>query len=42
MLNMTSLAAQKQFGLLIDTSVRQPVAVTRRGHTPIATSGGPN
>ena len=31
MLTMTSLAAQSQFGALIDTSQRQPVAVTRRG-----------
>jgi len=35
MLTMTSLAAQNQFGLLIDTSQRQPVAVTRRGR-PVA------
>ena len=35
MLTMTSLAAQSQFGMLIDTSQRQPVAVTRRGR-PIA------
>lgn len=31
MLTMTSLAAQNQFGLLIDASQRQPVTVTRRG-----------
>ncbi len=31
MLTMTSLAAQNQFGALIDASLRQPVAVTRRG-----------
>jgi prevent-host-death family protein len=31
MLTMTSLAAQSQFGNLIDCSRRQPVAVTRRG-----------
>lgn len=31
MLTMTSLAAQNQFGNLIDCSRRQPVAVTRRG-----------
>ena len=35
MLTMTSLAAQNQFGALIDTSQRQPVAVTRRGR-PVA------
>jgi prevent-host-death family protein len=35
MLTMTSLAAQNQFGLLIDSSQRQPVAVTRRGR-PVA------
>ena len=35
MLTMTSLAAQNQFGTLIDTSQRQPVAVTRRGR-PVA------
>ncbi len=35
MLTMTSLAAQNQFGLLIDASQRQPVAVTRRGR-PVA------
>lgn len=35
MLTMTSLVAQSQFGTLIDTSQRQPVAVTRRGR-PIA------
>lgn len=35
MLTMTSLAAQNQFGLLIDTSQRQPVTVTRRGR-PVA------
>jgi prevent-host-death family protein len=35
MLTMTSLAAQNQFGMLIDTSQRQPVAVTRRGR-PVA------
>lgn len=33
MLTMTSLAAQNQFGTLIDASQRQPVAVTRRGRT---------
>jgi prevent-host-death family protein len=32
---MTSLAAQNQFGTLIDTSQRQPVAVTRHGR-PVA------
>lgn len=35
MLTMTSLAAQSQFGTLIDSSQRQPVAVTRHGR-PIA------
>ena len=35
MLTMTSLAAQNQFGTLIDASQRQPVAVTRRGR-PVA------
>jgi len=35
MLTMTSLAAQNQFGTLIDTSQRQPVAITRRGR-PVA------
>ena len=35
MLTMTSLAAQNQFGMLIDASQRQPVAVTRRGR-PVA------
>jgi prevent-host-death family protein len=35
MLTMTSLAAQSQFGNLIDCSLRQPVAVTRRGR-PVA------
>lgn len=35
MLTMTSLAAQNQFGTLIDISQRQPVAVTRRGR-PVA------
>ena len=35
MLTMTSLAAQNQFGTLIDESQRQPVAVTRRGR-PVA------
>lgn len=35
MLTMTSLAAQNQFGALIDTSQRQPVVVTRRGR-PVA------
>jgi prevent-host-death family protein len=35
MLSMTSLVAQNQFGMLIDTSLRQPVAVTRRGR-PVA------
>jgi prevent-host-death family protein len=32
---MTSLAAQNQFGTLIDASQRHPVAVTRRGR-PVA------
>ena len=32
---MTSLAAQNQFGTLIDASQRQPVTVTRRGR-PVA------
>lgn len=31
MLTMTSLAAQNQFGALIDSSQRQPVTVTRHG-----------
>ena len=35
MLTMTSLAAQNQYGLLIDASQRQPVTVTRRGR-PVA------
>ncbi len=35
MLTMTSLAAQNQFGSLIDASQRQPVTVTRRGR-PVA------
>lgn len=35
MLTMTSLAAQNQFGTLIDASQRQPVVVTRRGR-PVA------
>jgi prevent-host-death family protein len=35
MLTMTSLAAQNQFGTLIDTAQRQPVAVTRHGR-PVA------
>ena len=35
MLTMTSLAAQSQFGNLIDRALRQPVAVTRRGR-PVA------
>lgn len=35
MLTMTSLAAQNQFGMLIDASLRQPVTVTRRGR-PVA------
>jgi len=32
---MTSLAAQNQFGTLIDASQRQPVTVTRHGR-PVA------
>ncbi len=35
MLSMTSLAAQNQFGTLLDTAQRQPVAVTRHGR-PVA------
>lgn len=35
MLSMTSLEAQNQFGLLIDSSQRQPVTITRRGR-PVA------
>jgi prevent-host-death family protein len=35
MLTMTSLAAQSQFGTLIDASQRQPVTVTRHGR-PVA------
>ena len=35
MLTMTSLAAQNQFGTLLDTSQRQPVTVTRHGR-PVA------
>lgn len=35
MLTMTSLAAQNQFGTLIDTAQRQPVSVTRHGR-PVA------
>ncbi len=32
---MTSLAAQNQFGALIDEAQRQPIAITHRGH-PVA------
>ena len=35
MITMTSLAAQSQFGTMIDASQRQPVAVTRHGR-PVA------
>ena len=35
MLTMTSLAAQNQFGTLLDTAQRQPVKVTRHGR-PVA------
>ena len=35
MLTMTSLAAQSQFGTMIDASQRQPVTVTRHGR-PVA------
>lgn len=35
MITMTSIAAQNQFGTLIDASQRQPVTVTRHGH-PVA------
>lgn len=35
MITMTSLAAQSQFGTLIDASQRQPVTVTRHGR-PVA------
>jgi prevent-host-death family protein len=35
MLTMTSLSAQNQFGYLMDTSQREPIAVTRRGR-PVA------
>ena len=35
MITMTSLAAQNQFGTLIDASQRQPVTVTRHGR-PVA------
>ena len=35
MITMTSFVAQNQFGTLIDTSQRQPVAVTRHGR-PVA------
>jgi prevent-host-death family protein len=31
MIAMTSLEAQNQFGTLIDTSLREPVVITRRG-----------
>ena len=35
MLTMSSLEAQNQFGLLLDTSQREPVTITRRGR-PVA------
>lgn len=35
MMTMTSLAAQNQFGTLLDASQRQPVTVTRHGR-PVA------
>ena len=35
MLTMSSLEAQNQFGLLIDSSQREPVTITRRGR-PVA------
>jgi prevent-host-death family protein len=37
MLTMTSLAAQSQFGNLIDSSQRQPVTITRRGRPVMVT-----
>lgn len=37
MLTMTSLAAQNQFGNLIDSSQRQPVTITRRGRPVMVT-----
>jgi prevent-host-death family protein len=33
MVKMTSAEAQNQFGKLIDTAQREPVAITRRGRT---------
>lgn len=35
MLTMSSLEAQNQFGLLLDSSQREPVTITRRGR-PVA------
>ena len=35
MITMTSLDAQNQFGLLLDSSQREPVTITRRGR-PVA------
>ena len=35
MITMSSLEAQNQFGLLLDSSQRQPVIITRRGR-PVA------
>lgn len=35
MITMSSLEAQNQFGLLIDSSQREPVTITRRGR-PVA------
>lgn len=35
MITMTSLEAQNQFGLLLDSSQREPVTITRRGR-PVA------
>lgn len=35
MISMTSLEAQSKFGLLLDSSQREPVTITRRGR-PVA------
>ena len=35
MITMSSLEAQNQFGLLLDSSQREPVTITRRGR-PVA------
>jgi prevent-host-death family protein len=33
MLTMTSVEAQNHFGMLLDTALREPVSITRRGRT---------